>query len=67
MLKVMDEVLIARLNKIYAKERKEEVKGIELLKKAWFFDKKDQAFYLRVMNGEKPSAFLHRVSDPSLL
>ena len=67
MQKVTDEALIARLNEIYAIERRGEKEGIEMKQKAWFFDEKNQAFCLRVMYGGKPGAYLHSVTDPSLL
>ena len=61
MKKVESEALITRLNEFYALHQEGEKEGIEMLKKAWFYDEKDKAFYLRIVNGNKPLTILHRV------
>ncbi len=68
MKKVTDEALVARLKENYAREQagRNKKQGIEMIPNAWFFDEKDQAYYLRALMGEKPGAFLHRVSPSEL-
>ena len=67
MKKVENKELIARLNQRYAqKQAGHKKQGIEMLPCAWFFEEKEQEYLLRAMFGNKPGAYLQRISPSEL-